>query len=109
MTKSERSELTEIKQILEGAFKDRYEPENGWKTARAVFENNTVNALKNIQEKLEQINTTGTKQVPALINSINDIQCWRKRMNKVLIWIGMGVGSPILGGIGYLIFKSIAK
>lgn len=99
MTKSERAELSEIKQILDGAFKDKYDPENGWKTARAVFERETVLALNGIHEKL-----TDLKKIPDLVTSVNDIQCWRKRFNKVMIYIGTGVIIPL---ILFIIYQEI--
>jgi len=91
MTKSERTELSKIKEALEGAFKDRYDPGNGWKTARAVFETKTVDALEAINLKL-----TPVDKIPDLVTSVNDIQCWRKRVNKVLIYIGTGIIIPII-------------
>lgn len=108
MTKSERNELSEIKHLLEDAFKDRYDPENGWKTARAVFETKTIAALEAIHVELTTHKKSADK-VPDLVTSVNDIQCWRKKVSKVMIWIGMVIGTPILGGVGYIIFRSLFK
>jgi len=104
MTKSERGELSELKQILEDAFKDKYDSKNGWKTARAVFENNTVNALEAINLKLESMGNS-TDKVSDLVHSINDIQCWRKKTNKVLIWFGTSIITPIVLFIIYQALK----
>ena len=104
MTKSEKNELTDIKNLLSGIFNDKYDPGNGWKTARAVFENDTVNVLKSIDCRLCDMKTV-TDQIPDLIHTVNDNLTLRRKINKVLLWFGMGISTPILAGIGYLIFR----
>ncbi len=91
MTKDELNELKKITEILEGAFKDKYDTTNGWKTKRAVFETKTVAALEAINLKL-----TPVEKIPALVNTVNDIQSWRKKVNKVLVYITTAIVVPIV-------------
>lgn len=85
MNKDDRREFDELKRYLEKSFKDKYEPDNGWKTARAVFESETVGALGAINIQLKGLKVS-TDKIPDLVVSINDIQAWRKKMNKILLW-----------------------
>ena len=97
MTRNEKNEFAELKAIIEGAFKDKYSPENGWKTARAVFESETLMTLGAIKE--------ATSNIPELISSVKDIQCWRKKINKVLIWFGTSIITPVLLFVIYQALK----
>ena len=96
MTRNEKNEFAELKAIIEGAFKDKYSPENGWKTARAVFESETLMTLGAIKE--------ATASIPDLISSVKDIQSWRKKMSKTLIWLGTSIITPI---VLYNIYQAI--
>ena len=91
MTKDELNELKKITEILEGAFKDKYDTTNGWKTERAVFETETMAELKAINIKL-----TPVEKIPVLVNTVNDIQSWRKKVNKVLVYITTAIVVPIV-------------
>ena len=91
MNKDEQNELKQIKDILEGAFKDKYDTTNGWKTKRAIFETETVAALKAINIKL-----TPVDKIPELVNTVNGIQSWRKKVNKVLVYITTAIVVPVI-------------
>jgi len=52
MTAAEKKRFDQMEQRIEGFLGDRYEPKNGWKTARAEFEGKTIEHLKHIDEKL---------------------------------------------------------
>ena len=104
MNKEDRKQFDELKQYLEKSFKDKYEPGNGWKTARAVFETKTVGALDSICKDMQGLKTS-TDKIPDLVISINDIQNWRKKVNKVLIWIGRSIIIPIIMCVIYLFIK----
>jgi len=107
MNKQDRHEFEELKNLILSINSAKYDPENGeWKTARAVFESKTVDALDSINGKLSDLKAC-TDKIPELINIVNDNSRWRKKMNKVMLWVGMGLGTPILSGIGYLIFKAL--
>ena len=108
MTKEEWREISELKELLKGFIDNKFDPDNGWKTNRAVFESSTIDKLQNIDTKIDTLKEC-VKKLPELKNTVDNIQEWRQRTNKVLLWIGMTVGSPILGGIGYLLFKALAK
>jgi len=106
MTKNEAKELAEIKDLLKNVFQSRYDPENGWKTARAVFEEKTVNALEQIHKQLEEMKMV-TDQIPALCTTVDSNLRWRKKATRFLLWVGGTIGAPILGGVGYLIFRAL--
>ena len=108
MTKEEKREFAELKVLLKNFIDPKYDPDNGWKTNRALFEQATIDKLQNLDTKLDTLGEC-IKPLPGLINTCNDLQEWRRKTNKVLLWIGMTVGSPILGGIGYLLFKALSK
>ena len=108
MNKQDRQEFDELKRLIQEMAGAKFDPENGWKTARAIFETNTVNALNSINEKLEHLKEISTA-LPELTNTVNDNLRWRKKMNRVMIWVGMGIGTPILSGLGYLIWKSLTN
>jgi len=108
MTKEEKREFDELKALLKNFIDQKYDPDNGWKTNRALFEQAMVSSMRHIKEDLTELKKC-TEPLPHLINSVNNIQDWRKKTNKVLIWIGTAIGTPILASIGYLIFKAIVR
>jgi len=105
MNKEDRKEFDELKQILRQAFKDKYDPGNGeWKTARAIFETETVGTLGSICKDLKGLKAS-TDKIPDLVTLVNNIQCWRKKINKVLLWVGMCVITPIILFIIYQMIR----
>ena len=108
MTRDEKREFAELKVLLKNFIDPKYDPDNGWKTNRALFEQATIDRLQSLDMKLDSLQDC-VKKLPELKNTVDNIQEWRMRTNKVLLWIGMTIGSPILGGIGYLLFKALSK
>lgn len=105
MNKEDRKEFAELKQIIQETFKDKYDPDNGqWKTARAVFETKTAGTLEAIHKDLKGLKTS-TDKIPDLVTSINGIQNWRKKINRVLIWVGTSIITPVILFIIYQALK----
>ena len=105
MTREERREFADIRELLSKMAADKFDPENGWKTARAVFESQTVGSLQAIHERLSNLQSY-TEKIPALINTVNDIQIWRKANNKALKWLGTSFFAPI---VLYVIYEHYLK
>ncbi len=104
MNKADREEIGEIKELLHQMTTDKYDPDNGWKTARAVFESKTINSLQAVQERLSALKTS-TDKIPTLINTVNDIQSWRRKTNTVFKWLGTSFIAPIILFIIYQYFN----
>jgi len=104
MNKEDKKEFVEIKDLLHQMVTDKYDPDNGWKTARAVFESKTIDSLQVVQEKLSDLKVS-TDKIPDLINTVNDIQGWRKKTNTVLKWFGTSFIAPLILFILYQLLK----
>lgn len=104
MNREDKKEISEIKELLHQMVADKYDPDNGWKTARAVFESRTINSLQTVQEKLSDLKVS-TDKIPDLINTVNDIQNWRKKANTVFKWFGTAFVAPIILFIIYQYFR----
>ena len=102
MTKQERSEFQELKDLMRKFLVDRADPQNGWKTQRAVFEQKVVDTLKVIQENQVEFKD---KLLP-VCDDVRDIKRWKSNITRVLVFLGTGILTPILI---YLIVQSIGK
>ena len=95
MTKQEKSDFKELKDLMQDFLKDKRDPGNGWKTERRLFEQQSINSLKTVSEKLEVI-TVDLAVIPRLCNDIDGIQKWRKTWNKVVIYLGTSIIVPLI-------------
>jgi len=102
MTKQERVEFQELKDLMRKFLADRADPQNGWKTQRAVFEQRVVDTLKVIQENQVEFKD---KLLP-VCDDVRDIKRWKSNITRVLVFLGTGILTPILI---YLIVQSIGK
>jgi hypothetical protein len=102
MTKQEKSDFNELKNLMRAFLEDRADPQNGWKTQRAVFEQKVVDNLKVLQENQLELKE---KLIP-VCDDVRDIKRWKSNTTKTLVFIGTGILTPILI---YLIFQTMGK
>lgn len=102
MTPKEKMEFQELRELIKGMAGDKYDPVNGWKTERRLFEQRTVDTLGVITESLNEIKGQ-VSQIPDLCNEVQGLQKWRKNFNSVLKWAGSTIGVAIIGIIIHLI------
>ena len=102
MNPKEKTEFQELKELIKGMAGDKYDPVNGWKTERRLFEQRTVDTLAVITESLNDIKGQ-VSQIPSLCNEVQGLQKWRKNFNSVLKWAGSTIGVAIIGIIVHLI------
>ena len=96
MTPKEKMEFQELRELIKGMAGDKYDPVNGWKTERRLFEQRMVDNLAVITESLNDIKGQ-VSQMPDLCHAIDGIQKWRKNFNSVLKWAGSTIGVGIIG------------
>ena len=103
MTKEDRAKFEAMYKKLEDFISEKADPGNGgWKTARAVFEKGTTDALQHIDQSLREIKEC-TAVLPDIIHDVKDLKDWRKFIHRVL-WT---IFTPILAAIGYLIASNL--
>ena len=113
MTKDERNELKQIKEILEGAFKDKYDSQNGWKSARAVFEERVDNRLSGIEKTLNEVllpvnNVVfGQEREPGIVDDVRELKTLKDKFGRSVNKIIVTLITTILAGAGALIWQSL--
>ena len=58
MTKAEREDFQELKDLMRTFLTDRHDPANGWKTDRRVFETQMIAEMKATNVQLLSIKST---------------------------------------------------
>ena len=103
MTKEDRAKFDAMYKKLEHFISEKADPNNGgWKTARAVFEQKTMDTLKHMDESLREIKEC-TAKIDGIIHDVDGLKDWRKFIHRVL-WT---IFTPILAAIGYLIASNL--
>ena len=107
MTKEDRAKFNEMYEKLEKFIADKFDPGNGnWKTARAVFEQKTIDALKNINSSLDELKEC-TRPLPELTRDVKELKAWRTKQTKILFWLFGTIVTPILATLGYIIANKL--
>ena len=103
MNPKEKMEFQELKELIRGMAGDKYDPVNGWKTERRLFEQRMVDNLAVITESLNDIKGQ-VSMMPDLCHEVDGLQKWRKNVNSVLKWVGTTLGgASVVGVIGVII------
>ena len=94
MSKDEQTEIGQIKQMLEVILSDKFDPQNGWKTERRLFEQATLTTLQTISSTLTEIKEQKLDKRVALLER------WRTAILA---------GIPILLGAFYFFFRHLSE
>lgn len=88
-----------VKEVLAEFFGDRYDPENGWKTKRAVFEATVTEQLKALNEKISKHNEQMIEHLERSSTNdllLNELSNWKKTVTRAL-WTLYGAVITTIG------------
>ena len=95
MNKEDRIEIEQLKhnqgkvlEMLEMIVSDKYDPKNGWKTERRVFEQKTIDKLEIISDSM--------KELKDCVGPMTEDVKMLKRRWKVVFWVLSSLFLPVL-------------
>ena len=107
MTKEDRAKFAEMYEKLEKFIGEKADPGNGnWKTARAVFEQKTVDNLDAINLQLKSLNER-CDPIVQLCQDVKELKEFRKRTHRILWLIITPLVTSIFASLGYVIASKL--